>query len=195
MKRIICFFSAVVLMLSVLTVPAFAQESSDFRNGFSFGTGGSMSPNTQGGFVEIGFPLYKNDTFFIRNHVEFNGGGFGSTMGYFGVRERLFFGSDTEINEELVLRTYGIADVGFSVIAGGDSPNTKSDFFTGPYIIEPRGGGGFSFVTNDGNSFFVEMMGGAQIAISNSGDSLYDKYPGTGAVNVTINFGGRWYAK
>jgi len=92
MKRVICF---VLVSILVSQVSAFAQEDNDFefKNRFSIGGGGMISPGLQGGFIDFGFGLYSNEikNFFVRNHIEINGGAIspGSTMGIFGIRESI----------------------------------------------------------------------------------------------------------
>lgn len=193
MRRIISF-----LVVAILTaqVSAFAQEDSDFefKNRFSFGGGGMISPGLQGGFIDFGFGLYSNETktFFIRNHIEINSAAIspGSSIGIFGIRERVFIGSSYPMGNNTLLM-YGIVDVGFSALLG-DKALYGQNAFNDAYIVEPRGGFGFSIVVKNKGSFFVEMLGGSQILL-NTSQQLSKKYTGASDTYVTFNIGGRGF--
>jgi len=106
------------------------------------------------------------------------------------VLERVFIGSSNPIGDNTLL-VYGIVDVGFSTLLGDEDIYGKNAF-NDAYIVEPRGGFGFSIVVKNKGSFFVEMLGGTQILL-NTSQQLSKKYPGTSDTYITLNIGGRGF--
>ena len=59
--------SFIIILMFIITV----LQAQDMNNGFSVGGGAIIESNKSGGAFEVGFLLFENDGFIIRNYVLF----------------------------------------------------------------------------------------------------------------------------
>ena len=198
MKKIICF---TILLNLFITSYVFSQdkESTDFRNGFTFGGFGTVGGNSQGMGFEFGFGILKKKSFYMRNHIEVNAMSLSTGViqaGALGFREKLIIGGNFPINNSFSIRTYTSIEFGFQMLGIGDEGDELYlKFGNAPFILEPRLGAGFEFLFDVGGgkraSIFIEVLKGAQILTT--GKFLATEYPGIENTYVTFNIGGRAY--
>jgi len=143
MKRIITAAAALLL----LTLPLSGE---DLKDGFSTAGLVIFQSAQSGGAGEIGFPLYRNDSFSLRNHIQLSGYG-REDGGAMVLSDKLLFGGfgDREI------RTYAFIQGGFG-LWGGENKGLAEAPFYGEFL----GGGGMDLYTTENFAFFVELGGG-----------------------------------
>ncbi len=144
----------------------FAQEGFNIEkfSGFSMGGGGILTKEISGGFPDIGFPLYRNKSFFIRSHTRLISGGYTSidkNYASIGLQENIVLGTIVPASSTVALKYYGSAGFGVSFFTVQSNMENK-EFFTMPLLLEPVVLGGIEFLMHsapekDGISVFIEL--------------------------------------
>ncbi len=144
----------------------FSQERFDIDqfSGFSMGGGGILTKEMSGGFPDIGFPIYRDDFFFIRSHTRLISGGFtlsDTDYASIGLQENIVIGTIVPASTTVALKYYGSIGFGASIFTI-QSDTASKDFFTLPLLLEPAVLGGIEFLMHsnpvkDGISVFIEL--------------------------------------
>lgn len=195
MKKIFVF----VLLITFSSASLYSQENFDYSkfDGVSTGVAFLLTGDITGGILDFSFNLHQNNEsgFFVRNHIEINGGGFGANdfqIGVFGFRERVSIGDIIAITDSFAVKLYGIVDFGFSFFDGG----VKNELFNAPYMLEVGSGGGmeFLFTTNSKvlTSAFFEAGGRYRFFVGDA-NNIDNNSIGISASTAFINIGFRAY--
>ncbi len=184
-----------ILVVAFSSLSLHAQGGFDYSkfNGLSLGFGGSVSSDTSGGFVDIGYTISSIERgeveYSIRNYIEINGGVSDNDMAMFGFRGRILLAATMGINESFGVRTYAGGDIGFSFFG-----ETGDSFFDAPYLLEPRGFIGVEFLLSKSPhvpcSMFTEFGGAGRITVGDGASAASSEFLKGGAF-VTV--GGRIY--
>jgi hypothetical protein len=156
--------AALLVVLGLLCVPAFADESTEKAGWFFAGGGTTFTPQSPGGgYGEFSFLLYHNN-WDIRNHFIIRGAGLrdrGDNYGLLTISEKISFGGILSDNR---FRVYGFFEGGAGLF-GHDS----KDFFEFPLVYGFGGGGGTDiFFSKDGSvylesGYLGQILGSAYI--------------------------------
>lgn len=143
-----------IMICFCIISPAFSQEGgSSFLRGLHVSSGFVMGTEKNGGYGDIGFPIFQNDQWDIRNNVGIHGYG-GEGYGYAFLSEKISVGGWFK-KTEIAFRPYGSITVNGGVFGG----NGKS-LFSLPLSLEILGSGGFEIMYYASQSFFIEYGGG-----------------------------------
>lgn len=157
MKR----FISILWVGTILCLAGFSQE---MKNGIASGGFWCMKEGIASGFGEWNFPIHDGtDDFILRDCI--NIGGFGGTQEKFGgaiIGNKILCGQKCNAGT-LVIRTYGLAGVGFGLF-GTENHLT----FASPYLLSVIFGGGTEIQYSKNLAFVIEF-GGSQDFIIGEG--------------------------
>lgn len=156
--------AALLVVLGLLWVPAFADESTAKVGRLFAGGGITFTPQSPGeGYGEFSFLLYHNN-WDIRNHFIIRGAGLrdgGNDYGLLTISEKISFGGVLSDNR---FRVYGFLEGGIGLFGHG-----SKRFFEFPLVYVFGGGGGTDiFFSKDGSiylesGYLGQMLGSAYI--------------------------------